>query len=103
MNGENHNPNQIPTKEIGELLEIVSAKVPKLVNDLLSTLYSEEAGSRIGKAVGSFYKELMNSGIPPQEALSMTRDYMNYVKSAASDMVPKNIVNNNMGNETTRS
>lgn len=89
------NQNNIPTKEIGELLEIVSAKVPKLVGDLLGTLYSEEAGSRIGKAVGSFYKELVNAGIPANEALQMTKDYMNQVKAVAAEMVPKNIVNNN--------
>lgn len=88
-------PEQIPTKEIGELLEMVSAKVPKLLSDLLAILYSEEAGTRLGKSIGIFYKELINSGIPPEEAMSMTRDYMNYVKNLATDIVPKNIVNNN--------
>jgi hypothetical protein len=73
----------------------VSAKVPKLVNDLMGTLYSEEAGSRVGKAVGTFYKELVSAGIPADEALQMTKDYMNQVKSVATGMVPKNIVNNN--------
>lgn len=91
-----HHNHDIPVKEIGELLEIVSAKVPKLVNDLLGTLYSEEAGSKIGKAVGTFYKELLNAGIPADEALAMTKDYMNQVKSLAGEMVPKNIVTNNM-------
>lgn len=79
----------IPTKEVGELLEIVSAKVPKLLKDLLGTLYSEEAGASIGKAVGTFYIELKNAGIPPEEALKMTKDYMNYVKSIATEMVPQ--------------
>lgn len=78
----------IPTKEIGEILEIVSAKVPKLLKELLGTLYSEEAGTSIGKAVGTFYMELKNAGIPADEALKMTKDYMNYVKSIATEMVP---------------
>lgn len=94
-NNQNYNPHSIPTKEIGELLEIVSAKAPQLVSDLLGTLYSEQAGTKIGKAVGSFYKELVNAGIPASEALAMTKDYMNQVKSIASEMVPKNVVNNN--------
>jgi hypothetical protein len=98
VTNENQNYNYqgqpIPTKEIGELLEIVSAKAPKLISDLLGTLYSEEAGTRIGKAVGNFYKELQNSGIPAEEALRMTKDYMNYVKSVATEMVPKNISTN---------
>ncbi|WP_274361437.1 hypothetical protein [Paenibacillus thermotolerans] len=82
-----HHHHDIPTKEIGELLEIVSAKVPKLVSDLLGTLYSEEAGAKIGKAVGTFYKELVNAGIPAAEALAMTKDYMNQVKSVTSDVM----------------
>lgn len=75
--------NEIPTKEIGELLEGVSQKVPKLVNELLRTLYSEEAGTQMGKAVGNFYKELVDNGIAPEEALVMTKDYMNTLKSLA--------------------
>lgn len=89
MNQGNHN--NIPTKEIGELLEVVSAKVPGFLNDLLGVLYSAEAGARVGKAVGAFYTELKKSGIPADEALHMTKDYMNYVKSVASEMVPKAI------------
>lgn len=76
----------IPTKEIGELLEVVSQKVPKLVNELLRTLYSEEAGSQMGKAVGSFYKELVDNGIAPDEALAMAKDYMNTLKAVATNM-----------------
>ncbi|MCS7458916.1 hypothetical protein N0M98_02075 [Paenibacillus doosanensis] len=89
------NGNNIPTKEIGELLEIISGKAPKLVTDLLSALYSEEAGARMGKAVGTFYKELMEAGIPADEALKMSKDYMNTVKSIAAELIPKNIVNHN--------
>ena len=95
----NHEMPSIPTKEIGELLEIVSQKVPKLVNDLLGTLYSEDAGARMGKAVGTFYKQLLDSGIPPEEALKMTKDYMNTVKSIATGLVPQNITTNNMSHD----
>lgn len=90
-NHGHHASSQIPTKEIGELLEIVSARVPKFLNDLLGTLYSAEAGAKVGKAVGAFYTELKNSGIPSDEALKMTKDYMNYVKSVAAELIPKNI------------
>ncbi|WP_052486995.1 hypothetical protein [Gordoniibacillus kamchatkensis] len=90
----NGTPN-IPTKEIGELLEVVSAKVPGFLNDLLGILYSAEAGARVGKAVGAFYSELTRSGIPANEALQMSKDYMNYVKSVASELVPKSITQDN--------
>lgn len=91
--------NQIPTKEIGELLEIVSSKVPKLLSELLGTLYSEQAGASIGKAVGTFYTELVNAGIPAEEALKMTKDYMNYVKSIATEIVPSKNVSYSYSND----
>ncbi|MCL2663998.1 MAG: hypothetical protein FWE82_00145 [Defluviitaleaceae bacterium] len=66
----------IPVKEIGELLDEVSDKVPKLISGLLGTLYSGEAGENMGFAVGNFYKALVESGIPNEDAVSMARDYM---------------------------
>lgn len=41
----------IPTKP-ANCLKKLSAKVPKLLKDLLGTLCSEEAGASIGKAAG---------------------------------------------------
>lgn len=63
-------------KDIGELLEVVSDKVPELLTRLLKTLYSEDSAREMGKAVGSLYKELVDSGIPKEMALKMTSDYM---------------------------
>lgn len=73
-------------KELNDVLEVVSTKVPKLITELLKTLYSEDAGSQMGKAVGQFYKELIAAGIPEAEALKMSKDYMDTVKSLASSM-----------------
>jgi len=54
----------IPVKEIGALLDEVSGKVPKLITGLLDTIFSAEAGQKMGKSVGNLYKELVDSGIP---------------------------------------
>ncbi|WIV12863.1 hypothetical protein [Proteiniborus sp. MB09-C3] len=62
--------------EIGELLDTVSDKLPKIINGLIGTLYSAEAGKNMGQAVGSFYKELLGSGIPQDAALDMAKNYM---------------------------
>jgi uncharacterized protein YejL (UPF0352 family) len=75
---ENHD---IPVKEISELLDTVADKIPRLLNQLKATLYSAEAGAELGKAVGAFYKELVASGIPEQEALAMAKDYVNSLQS----------------------
>jgi hypothetical protein len=66
----------IPVKEISELVEMASNKVPELITKLLKTIYSPEAGANMGKAVGSLYKELVDSGIPQDVALKMASDYM---------------------------
>jgi len=77
--------NDIPTKEIGELLDSVSTKVPKLVTNLLDTLYSPEAGKKMGQSVGAMYKELVEAGIPEADALAMAKEYMISMKSIMSN------------------
>jgi|GEM_PF-6882808 len=34
-----------------------------------------------GKAVGAFYKQLIEAGFKPEDALSMSRDYINNFQS----------------------
>jgi hypothetical protein len=75
----------IPTKEIGELLDEVSNKVPKLIHGLLESLYSAEAGKRMGQAVGNLYKELIEAGIPQEEALKMAKDFMLSLKDISGN------------------
>lgn len=70
------NNHDIPVKEISELLDTVSTKLPDLISNLLRTVYSQEAGSEMGKAVGSLYKELLAADIPQDVALKMATDYM---------------------------
>lgn len=79
-------------KEVGELLGVVTEKVPELVSKLLHTLYSEDAAKEMGKAVGSLYKELVASGIPNETALKMTSDYMFSLK----DLTNHGLVTNNI-------
>lgn len=75
----------IPVKEIGELLDEVSGKIPKLITGLMDTLYSADAGKKMGQAVGSFYKELVEGGIPQEDALKMAKDYMLTLKDTATN------------------
>jgi len=66
----------IPVEDIKELLDAVAEKIPNLLNQLKATLFSAEAGQELGKAVGAFYKELVDSGIPTEDALAMARSYI---------------------------
>ena len=74
----------IPVKEIGELLNEVSGKLPLLINGLMDSLYSAEAGRKMGQSVGGFYKELVDAGIPSESALEMAKDYMFSIKETVS-------------------
>lgn len=64
------------SEHIAELLETVTEKMPKMIKGIIDSFYSADAGTNMGKAVGNLYKELVNSGIPSEEALSMAKDYM---------------------------
>ncbi len=63
-------------EEVAEVMSALAETLPKLVRNTIAILISEEAGRRLGKAVGSFYKELVESGINPSEALKMAKEYM---------------------------
>jgi len=80
-------PNELPpAKEIGEILDEVTSKVPQLITGLMDTLYSPEAGKKMGQAVGAMYEELLNAGIPESDALIMAKEYMISIKSLMSSV-----------------
>lgn len=73
--GRKHN-SEIPVKEIGELLDEVSTKLPRLLDGIQKSYYSQENGINAGKSVGSFYKELIASGMSESMALRLTERFM---------------------------
>ncbi len=68
---DNKNEKNFSADELAGILDTVSDKAPKLIRDLIGSLYSKEAGTNMGQAVGAFYKELIASGIPQDAALDM--------------------------------
>lgn len=75
--------NEIPTEEIGHLLDVVSQKIPHLLKSLKELIYSPEAGTEMGQAVGNFYKELVASGLDAGLASELTRDYMRTLQTVS--------------------
>jgi len=73
-------------EEVGRILEVVTEKVPQLLTQLRATLFSADAGREMGQAVGSFYKELIDSGIPEEEALSMAKSYIGSIQGLLNQM-----------------
>ncbi len=62
--------------ELKEILDTVSEKVPRMIRELMGSLYSKEAGTSMGQSIGAFYRELVDSGIPEKDALDMAKSYI---------------------------
>jgi hypothetical protein len=63
-------------EEVREILGVVSSEVPGLLKGLRDVLYSREAAENMADAAGTFYRKLIESGIPREDAMEMTRGYM---------------------------
>jgi len=66
----------LEVEDLREVLEVVSDKVPALLRGLRDVLYSKESAENMAESVGTFYKRLVESGIPKEDALEMARGYM---------------------------
>ena len=74
MNEKRHD---IPTpEEIAGILAAVSKELPGLVKGIVNSFFSPEAAADMGKSVATFYKTLKDGGIPEEQALAMTREYL---------------------------
>jgi hypothetical protein len=67
----------IPDPEkIKEILNVVSEKIPGLLKELSSVLYSTSQAKQFGIAVATFYKELKDAGMTDEQAYELTCQYM---------------------------
>jgi len=72
----NHEHERMDPKEIAEIMDAVSEKIPGLIRGVLDSFFSPEAASKIGKSVAEFRKSLIEGGISEAEAQQMTREYL---------------------------
>ncbi|RJS90135.1 hypothetical protein CW700_01660 [Candidatus Bathyarchaeota archaeon] len=63
-------------EEVKAIFETLSTQIPKMIRGIIDSFFSPEAGTRMGKAVAEFYKNLKEAGIPEEEALAMAKDYL---------------------------
>jgi len=57
-------------EEMKEVFRVLSTEIPALIKGIIASVFSEEAGRSMGKAAAAFYKELKESGMPDEEAIS---------------------------------
>lgn len=74
----------IPVKEIGEMMDMMSSKLPTLIKEMYEILYSEEGAATMSKAIATFYKNLMDAGMDKNDAMFLTQEYMETLKSMTS-------------------
>jgi hypothetical protein len=63
-------------EDIAEIFEALSTKIPSMIKGIIDSLFSPEAASNMGKAVAEFRRTLIEGGIPEEEAMEMTRQYL---------------------------
>ncbi len=63
-------------EEVSEILDAVSDKVPKLLNDITEALFSVEKAEQFGQSVAKFYKSLVEAGMKPDQAFELTQKFM---------------------------
>ena len=77
---EKKKKNESDVNELEAVLKVVSSEVPKLIENIIKPLkeilnefYSPESVTKRAEAFASFYKTLIDSGIPPEEALKIAK------------------------------
>jgi len=68
-------------EEVAEIFETLSTQIPNMIRGVLDSLFSPQSAANMGKAVAEFYKNLKEGGIPEEEALAMTKDYLSTLTS----------------------
>ena len=63
-------------EDIAMVFDTLSTKVPEMIRGILGSLFSPEAAGNMGKAVAEFRKSLIDGGIPEEEAMEMTKQYL---------------------------
>ena len=63
-------------EDIAAIFDTISDKVPAMIRGILDSLFSPESAANMGKAVAEFRKTLVEGGIPEEEAMAMTREYL---------------------------
>jgi len=63
-------------EKIKEILDVVSEKIPGLLRELSGLLYSPQSAKQYAEAAAMFYKELIQAGMSPDQAYTLTSQYL---------------------------
>ena len=63
-------------EKLKEILAVVSTEIPKLVEAITKTMYSEENAENMAKSVAQFYKSMKDAGMEEEQAYALTAQFM---------------------------
>lgn len=66
-------------EDVAELFDALSDKIPKMIRGIIDSFFSPESAKNTAKSVAEFRKTLIENGVPEDEAMAMTREYMQTV------------------------
>jgi len=72
----NKHENMPDPEKIKEILDVVSEKIPGLLKELSSLLYSPDSAKKYATAAATFYKELKAAGMSEEQAYELTSQYL---------------------------
>ena len=71
-----HHEGMTDPDKIKEILDVVSEKIPGLLKELSSLLYSPTSAKQYAEAAAIFYKELKTAGMTEDQAYELTSQYL---------------------------
>lgn len=73
----NNEMDKMPTEEeMRGVFKVLSEEVPGLLERMIKLLYGVKEGQDLGRAIGSFYNALRESGMSDSQAFALTQDFM---------------------------
>jgi len=82
MSGDDEGKHEHDAENIKEILQVVSEKIPALLNALTDVLYGKDSAAKYGQAIAGFYKSLKDSGMTDAQAYELTKTYMSSLNLA---------------------
>jgi len=76
MSGDEDKEKHTDAKEVKEILDVISDRIPALLNNLTDVLYGKASAEKYGQAVSNFYTTLKKSGMTDEQAFRLTEQYM---------------------------
>jgi len=90
-------PEEWKADDVKEILDVVSQRIPALLNSLTDVLYGKSAAEKYGQAVSGFFKTLKDSGMTDEQAFKLTEQYMSSLNLGG--MIAKAVAKRHEGEE----